>query len=523
MTGIEWTSGTWNPVAGCSRVSSGCLHCYAIRDAHRLAGNPNDTIRRTYAGLTTRHGNGQLDWTGVVRLVPERLAAPFRWRDPMRVFVNSLSDLFHEGLADADIARVFAVMALTPRHTFQVLTKRPERMALLLSDPGFPFLVAKACDRILVAQEMARTPTEIRPLARYPGYTISNEGVVFSNQGTGACVFCGKLRVGIASGRYCSRKCKQNANYYRRTGREKVLDSPPSPLAPDSGEQGHQRVTLYRDGARVRVLLHHIVLETFDRPRAPGEQGCHRDGDPSNNHIANLRWGTQAANWEDRLRQGQFRSHAKLDDDQVAEIRRQLQAGKTAHALAKEYPVSAGCIRSIGLGETWAVTPSIEWPLSNCWLGTSVEDQVAADTRIPHLLATPAAVRFLSCEPLLGPLNLHPYLPHAFNREPHCPWCEECIPDLSRSDWWKGKTAERHGPFVGWVIIGGESGPGARGLHADWVNDLIGQCVEADVAVFVKQTGSVWAREHGYQDRKGGTPAEWPVGWQVRAFPEVSV
>ena len=120
-TSISWTDATWNPVRGCSRVSPGCDHCYAMHFAHRFSkpGKP-------YAGLTTiRKG---VDWTGNARFVPEMLSAPLRWRKPRRIFVNSMSDLFHPSITNEQIAAVFGVMAACPWHTFQVLTKRAERM-----------------------------------------------------------------------------------------------------------------------------------------------------------------------------------------------------------------------------------------------------------------------------------------------------------------------------------------------------------------------------------------------------------
>ncbi len=121
-TGIQWTDSTWNPVRGCSRVSEGCRHCYAERIAARFSG-PG----QPFHGLAKRIG-GEARWTGKVRLLPELLDRPLRWRKPRRIFVNSMSDLFHEELPNEAIDKVFAVMALARQHTFQVLTKRPERM-----------------------------------------------------------------------------------------------------------------------------------------------------------------------------------------------------------------------------------------------------------------------------------------------------------------------------------------------------------------------------------------------------------
>ncbi|MCL4413590.1 MAG: phage Gp37/Gp68 family protein [Actinobacteria bacterium] len=120
-TGISWTDATWNPVVGCERTSPGCDHCYAIRDGVRLQHLPG------YAG-TIADG----DWTGVVRCLPERLDQPLRWKRPRRIFVDSMSDLFHPDVPDAYIQAVIEVMAYAKQHTFQVLTKRPQRMAALL-------------------------------------------------------------------------------------------------------------------------------------------------------------------------------------------------------------------------------------------------------------------------------------------------------------------------------------------------------------------------------------------------------
>ncbi|MBY6277267.1 DUF5131 family protein [Symbiobacterium thermophilum] len=127
-TRIEWTDATWNPIRGCSRVSEGCRNCYAERMAARFSG-PG----RPYEDLVRRTPHGPR-WTGEVRLVEELLDAPLHWRRPRRIFVNSMSDLFHEAVPDEWIDKVFAVMALAEHHTFQVLTKRPERMLRYLTD-----------------------------------------------------------------------------------------------------------------------------------------------------------------------------------------------------------------------------------------------------------------------------------------------------------------------------------------------------------------------------------------------------
>jgi protein gp37 len=125
---IEWTDEVWNPVTGCDRVSPGCAHCYALELAPRL--RAMQRARGTDSGWVdapdgTRASSGPAFG---VQLLPERLEQPLRWRKPRRVFVNSMSDLFHDDIPDEYIGRVFAVMAAAPQHTFQILTKRPERM-----------------------------------------------------------------------------------------------------------------------------------------------------------------------------------------------------------------------------------------------------------------------------------------------------------------------------------------------------------------------------------------------------------
>ena len=135
---------------------------------------------------------------------------------------------------------------------------------------------------------------------------------------------------------------------------------------------------------------------------------------------------------------------------------------------------------------------ALEWPLPIVWLGVSVENQKYGDRRIPLLAGTPAAIRFLSCEPLLGPLDLSRYL-----------------------------------KLVDWVIVGGESGPGARPFDVAWGRVLVEQCRHADVRCFVKQLGAHPMRGRGrnraelnLESAKGGDPAEWPRGLDVRQFPE---
>ena len=127
-TQIEWTDATWNPVAGCSIVSAGCTHCYAMEMARRLEAMGVDK----YAGLTRKTGKRTV-WNGTVREDHSALAIPRRWRKARKIFVNSMSDLFHEGVSEAFIIEVWRVMQETPHHNYQILTKRPDRMAAILS------------------------------------------------------------------------------------------------------------------------------------------------------------------------------------------------------------------------------------------------------------------------------------------------------------------------------------------------------------------------------------------------------
>lgn len=179
-----------------------------------------------------------------------------------------------------------------------------------------------------------------------------------------------------------------------------------------------------------------------------------------------------------------------------------------------------------GLALTWdTTTPNKPWNhevLPNVWLGTSVEDQKAADERIPHLLATPAAVRFLSCEPLLGPVNLSAYV--------HGPaWNPESDAAIARGGaLGRALTYTReHARYIDWLIVGGESGPRSRPMDLAWVRGLRDQCQDAGVALFVKQLGPQpividglgTQRIFRLRDRKGGDMDEWPEDLRVREWP----
>lgn len=127
-TQIEWTDATWNPVAGCSIITAGCTHCYAMEMAKRLEAMGVNK----YAGLTRRSG-ARTVWRGTVREDHAALNIPHGWKKARKIFVNSMSDLFHEKVSDSFIKAVWQVMRDTPHHNYQILTKRPERMAMIVS------------------------------------------------------------------------------------------------------------------------------------------------------------------------------------------------------------------------------------------------------------------------------------------------------------------------------------------------------------------------------------------------------
>jgi protein gp37 len=161
---IEWTDATWNPVAGCTVITPGCTNCYAMRMAARLEAMGVEK----YQGLTRKSG-GRAVWTGRVRCDESALNVPRQWRSPRLVFVNSMSDLFHEDVPTEFIARVWSVMSSTPQHTYQILTKRPERMADTLSTSLVPVLpnvwlgtTVEAAKLLHRLDHLRRTPAAVR-------------------------------------------------------------------------------------------------------------------------------------------------------------------------------------------------------------------------------------------------------------------------------------------------------------------------------------------------------------------------
>lgn len=437
-SGVDWTDYSWSPMSGCTWISPGCDHCYARSMATRFAGGKG--FPRGFD----------------VTLFPERLDQPLRWRKPGRVFVCPTGDLFHDDVPDEFIDQVFGIMAVCPQHTFQVLSKRPERMLAYMTKPETPYHVARAIDAQRVLDQTIGLPEDIKPIEGYPGYFVSNHGVVYSSNGSGTCPFCGGEVVGIAKRRYCSEKCKNNTEFYRRTGRPSIAAKHAPTLkamSPDDGEQGHLRVMLYRDKEPRRELVHRLVLSAFVRHPLSGEQGCHLDGNPRNNALPNLRWGDQGENWQDRKRQGRHRSYSKLTECQASQLRDEHYAGKPVSALAADFGISDTQVRNIISGRQWSAGAAVDWPLRNCWAGVTAENQEMWLRRVPILRQIPAVVHYVSYEPAVGPLG-----------------------DVDLTD-------------IEWLIAGGESGPNARPSHPDWFRGLRDACKAAGTAFYFKQHG----------------------------------
>lgn len=169
-TQIEWTDATWNPVAGCSIISAGCTNCYAMEMARRL-----DAMRiEKYQGLTRRSGKRTI-WNGIVREDHTALEIPRKWKKSKKIFVNSMSDLFHEAVSDQFILKVWDVMRETPHHHYQILTKRPARMAAIIRDQIKSVLPnvwlgtsVESADVTARIDELRRVPAAIRFISFEP-------------------------------------------------------------------------------------------------------------------------------------------------------------------------------------------------------------------------------------------------------------------------------------------------------------------------------------------------------------------
>ena len=418
---IEWTDATWTPVRAlrrdtgkvgvhCERVSPACTNCYAATFNRRNLPS---------------HGTG-LDF-----IVPNRekvdifvdedmLLAPLRWKRGRKIFVNSQTDTWGEFVSSDQIDSLFAIAKIAGHHTYQFLTKRADRMRDYMSDQGTAARVARRADSLVVDFEMNGVDEAWRDITGFEGiYSVSNYGRV-------------------------------------RSRGEKMLSL-------NAERNGYLKVSLSKNGIVAQKKVHQLVLEAFYRSRQDGEESLHRNRNVEDNRIANLRWGTKSQNMLDAVRHGSMRSpaidKANLSSFQVSEIRRLRASGVKLLEIAYAVGAPGGKrqVHEVASGRIYS--DSANWPPNNCWLGVTAENQEWADKRIPLLLQTPAAKRFVSVEPMLGPVEL----------------------DLRGIDW---------------VICGGESGRGARPMHPDWARSLRDQCQAAGVPFFFKQWGA-WQNGSG--------------------------
>lgn len=432
-TTIAWADSTWNFLSGCSRVSEGCRFCYAERIASRFSGPGQPYEHVAYMASAGPR------WTGMIKVNERAMEAPLNWKEPRRIFVASMSDPHHPDVSDElrDIA--LAVIAFTPRHTYLWLTKRAEEMRRYFLDPATPFRIQKAMDTLTVDRRTG--PEEWRPIIGYEGhYEVSNAGAVRSKTGR----FLKPLAVG----------------------------------------RGYQSVALSKNAHVTHFLIQHLVLEAFIGAAEQGQEARHANGCASDNRISNLSWGTRFENMADAARHGTagvwMKSRAMLTVEQVADIRRLRAAGEKCKDIAVGVGSNLKQVSAIARGKIYKPA-ALPWPFANLHLGVSVEDQATANERIPLLLQTPAALRWISYEPALGPVDFRPFA-----------------------------------AGLSWLVIGGESGPGARPFNLEWAKAIIDHGKHYGIPVFCKQIGSQNACQHS---RKGEHMACWPKDLQVREYP----
>lgn len=423
--GIAWTDETWNPIRGCSRVSEGCRNCYAEVVAARFSG-PG----QAYEGLARRTSKGEARWTGKIMFVEKHLLDPLRWKEPRRIFVNSMSDLFHEDVSDEQLDRIFAVMALADRHQFQVLTKRPQRMLEYVNEPGRCRAVASAIARI--------------------GNRQPRQGLADSEAKGRAAGARRRISKGIESLSLQESPCG-------------VEDSPglPGDLG-NAQRKANERVSA---SSGVGSSARSNSARDYDQSpeRSEGQQRAVESRTSDLIGTAPSRVGCPTGSKEPAKR---------ITASEDTPHRGGRSGNTRATAAGRSGEGSGGTIPDEAEGNLGDLLPEdlethLAWPLPNLWLGVSVENQAAADERIPILLDTPAAVRFLSCEPLLGPLQFP--LP-----------CKD-------SRFW----SDLH-----WIICGGESGAHARPCDVEWIRDIVKQCADAKVPCFIKQMGKWITGDH---------------------------
>lgn len=438
-----------------------------------------------------------------------------------RIRVAPNGQLLNAGFRDAtmdDLRRdLFELIDECQNLRFLLLTKRPENVRRMWKARSF---------------RDSQLDERRAPIPGFPGYEISNLGAVFVLSGSQVCGNCGVEITGVARKKYCGGACRQAAFKRASMGETRDVFRPTGRLFnPSVGEYGYQLVNLTNsDGIKKPLLVHRIVLSVFDRPARDGEECRHLDGNASNNRIDNLAWGTGSENSADRIRHGRGRNYSKLSEDQVDAIRVAHEEGDTFSSLAIRYGVSATQISNIVRGIQWKPQP-LDYR-ENVALICSISDQATADAMIPELLKCRDLVPILgvSADPLLGPIDLEPFLQYE-------PMHENYKMTFGANEW-RG---------LGWVIVGGESGHGARPCDIAWIRSIRDQCKVAEVPCFVKQLGgnpecadhfkkaSDWfEKQWGFapqlpnqieecrfslKDKKGGDISEWPEDLRVREYP----
>lgn len=495
MTKIEWTEATWNPIVGCSLASPGCTNCYAMLMAARIE-KMNPDLEH-YRGLTKPSKAGPV-WTGKVSEAPrEKLLDPLRRRKPTMWFVGSMTDLCQNDIPDEWRDVVLAVIAMTPHHTYQWLTKRSANMRRYFSAPDLPHRIQRAMDVISVDMEQSRLgPEQWRPVVGYESlYEVSSAGRI----------------------------------------RRILKTMAPQELSQIKHCRGYLTVSLSSNGVARHHLVHRIVLEAFIGPADEDQESLHRNGNKTDNRLANLRWGTRADNMEDAARHGTagtwMKRNATLSSAQATEIRQRRARGEKLDQISAAVGSNRKQVCAIALGHRYKEA-KVAWPLPNLWLGVSAEDQRRAEERIPDLLATGAAVRFVSCEPLIGPVNLRSL---SINTNidldtmtgSHSGIVETTFDELLKRGIPTTLTLPKRLPALDWIIVGGESGPRARPMALGWAKDIVRQCTSASVPVFVKQLGAYPTNREGERcpninHPKGANPNEWPEELRVRQFPNIT-
>jgi len=575
VSNIEWTEKTWNPVVGCKPVSPGCLNCYAATMARRLeamgrpeyAPRPREELppirlanRFRLDGVWCRcggeiwyddgikHGTtsdkslrweafcrqckacdtngyssqkallaespafwgdnqsiriaevcgGRAVFTGDVRTVESRLTDPLTWRKPSMVFVNSMSDLFHEAVPFEFIDKVFAVMALCQQHAFQCLSKRPERMVEYFNSRPLDRIAALLYNATHEQGTFADFKRAVRD--RFGGLGVAGGETARERREARRRVLPGSedqsvptSAGGISNQRRLPTGGRDNQWKEGRDGRTPFgVASPARPDQARTDDQPQERREVRQPTGQSGASYTQRAAEPRDQSSGGETPRRTRVETPKDTSDGSRCFGNATAAGERLTSEG---NRGTVPDDDAGDVGNLLPQDLAAH---------------------------LAWPLPNVWLGASAEDQDRLDERVPHLLKCPAAVRFLSLEPLLGPMDLRKWFEWGGSGPP---WI------MSPSS-----HPEDAGPHNAgaWVIVGGESGHGARPCDVGWIKGVVRQCAEAGVPCFVKQLGAsvsgqiVHPDNEGYGvnrvrliDRKGGDPAEWPEDLRVRQFPEV--